>query len=148
MAKMRRSRLMKFIMGVLLFIVYVAADLIMDKMLFPMLTESQKEHHIEIVSKYMFLLNLVWVWLIGYILSKTIVDRHKNKLAKLTTIVFGSALVATVVFSFVSLPLIWTAYAFPLLAPICLFFHDYGLFAYFVIMILILSYRYFKKSSQ
>ncbi|WP_373470552.1 hypothetical protein [Carnobacterium alterfunditum] len=148
MAKIRRSSLMKYILGVLMFIIYVAADLTMDKMLFPMLTESQKEQHIEIVSKYMILLNLVWVWLVGYILSRHILKKHENKLVKLTTIVFGSALVATVVFSFISLPLIWTAYTFPLLAPICLFFHDYGLFAYFVIMIPILSYRYFKRPSQ
>lgn len=145
MGKMRRSSLVKFTLGVLLFVIYVAADLIMDKMLFPMLTESQKEHHIEIISKYMILLNLVWVWLVGYILSSSILKRHENKLAKLATIIFGSALVATVVFSFTSLPLIWTAYTLPLLAPICLFLHDYGLFAYFFVMIPILSYKYLKK---
>jgi hypothetical protein len=144
----KRSRLTKVIMGVILIIVYVAADFIMDKILFPMLSESLKEHHIEIVSRYMILLNLVWVWLIGYICSTYIFKSRENKLVKLTIIVFGSALVATIVFSFISLPLIWIAYAVPLLAPICLFFHDYGLFVYFVIMILIFSYRYFKKTSQ
>lgn len=141
---MKRRR--KVILGILLIIIYVTADIYMDKILFPMLTESLKEHHIKIVSRYMILLNLVWVWLAGYICSEHILKRHENKLSKAAIIFFGSAFVATVVFSFTSLPLVWTANTFPSIAPICLFFHDYGLFVYFVIMIPIFGYRYYKNT--
>jgi len=144
---MRRDKLLKVVIGVVLIAIYFVADIIMDITLFPVLSEPLKEHHTETISRYMIFLNLAWVWLIGYICSSHIFKRYKNKLAKLATVVFGSALVATVFFSFTSLPLIWTAYTFPSLASICLFFHDYGLFVYFVIMIPIFGYRYFKRTS-
>lgn len=143
--KMGRDKLLEIIMVIVLIIIYVAADLIMDKTLFPILTESLKEQHLEIVARYKIFFNLVWVWMVGYICSSYILERNKNKLVKLAIIIFGSALVATVVFAFTSLPLIWTAYKFPLLSSTCLFLHDYGLLVYFVLMIPILGYKYFKK---
>ena len=118
--------------------IYLIADILMDILLFPMLSESFKEHHKEIVNRHMIFFILVPFWIIGCILF----EKRKNKLA---VIIFGSALVATVVFAFTSLPLIWLAYAFPPSASTFLFFHDYGLSVYFVIMIPIFGYKYHKK---
>ena len=126
-------------------IIYVAADIIMDITLFPVLTDSLQEHHTKTVSRYMIFFNLVWVWVAGYILFNYIFERHKNKPVKLAIIFFGSALVATVFFAFTSLPLVWIAFTFPLLESTCLFLHDYGLFVYFFIMIPVFGYKYFKK---
>jgi len=145
--KMKENKLLKTIMIIMLIVVYVAADLIMDKTLFPMLTESFKQHHIEIVARYMIFFHLVWVWLAGFIFSKYLFKKQKNKLVKLSIIFFGSSLAATVIFAFTSLPLIWIASTIPLLTSTCLFLHDYGLFVYFVIMIVIFGYKYFRTSS-
>jgi hypothetical protein len=116
----------------------VTADILMDILLFPMLSESLKEHHIEIVNKHLIFFALVPVWIIGCIFF----EKRKNKLG---VIISGSALVATIVFAFTSLPFIWIADTFPLLASTFLFCHDYGLYIYFFIMISIFGYKYFKR---
>ena len=139
--KMERNKQRKIIMVAALIIMYVAADILMDKTLFPVLTESLKEHHIEIVTRYIIFFVLIPVWIIGYIYF----EKRENKLAKLATIIFGSATAATVIYAFTSLPLVWMASTFTLLASTNLFLHDYGLFVFFVIMIPIFGYKYFKK---
>jgi len=144
---MKDNKLLKIIMVVMLIAVYLTADIVMDKTLFPKLTDSFKQHHIEIVTNYTIFFNLVWVWLAGFIYSKHLFEKQKNKLAKPAIIFFGSSLVATVIFAFTSLPLIWTASVIPMLASTCLFFHDYGLFVYFFIMILIFGYKYYRTDS-
>lgn len=134
----------KIIVIAIFIIIYVAADILMDILLFPTLTESLKEHHKEIVARYMIFFGLIPVWIIGYLYF----EKRENKLAKLATIIFVSALVATVVFAFTSLPLVWIASTFPLLTSTSLFLHDYGLFVYFVIMIPIFGYKYFIKRKE
>lgn len=132
------KKIKKIILIATLIIIYVTSDILMDIILFPMLPESLKEHHKEIINSHMIFFVLLPVWIIGCIFF----EKRKNRLA---VIIFGSALVATVVFAFTSLPFIWIAYAFPFLASTFLFFHDYGLYVYFVIMISIFGYKYFKK---
>lgn len=134
---MIRKRKKVFLIASLV-IIYLTADILMDILLFPTLSESLQEHHKEIVSKYTISFVLIPVWIVGWILF----EKHKKKLG---VIISGSALVATVVFAFTSLPLIWIADTSPLLASTCLFLHDYGLFVYFVIVIPIFGYKYFKK---
>ena len=128
-------------MVVVLIIMYVAADILMDITLFPMLTESLKEHHMEFVARHVIFFALIPVWIIGYICFK----KRENKLAKLATIIFGSAAAATVVTAFTSLPLVWMASTFTLVASTSLFLHNYGLFVFFVIMIPIFGYLQKKR---
>ena len=78
---MERNKQRKIIMVAALIIMYVAADILMDKTLFPVLTESLKEHHIEIVTRYIIFFVLIPVWIIGYIYF----EKRENKLAKLAT---------------------------------------------------------------
>ena len=140
-----RYKQQKIIVVALLIIVYLAADILMDIILFPMLTESLKEHHKEIVARYMIFFGLIPVWIIGYLCF----EKRENKLAKLAAIIFGSALVATVIYAFMALPLVWIASTFTsLLASTSLFLHDYGLFVFFVIIIPIFGYKYFKKRKE
>lgn len=138
---MERNKQRKIIVIVVLIVMYVAADILMDITLFPMLTESLKEHHREFIARYMIFFVLIPVWIIGYICF----EKRKNKLAKLATIIFGSAAAATVVTAFTSLPLVWMASTFTLLASTSLFLHDYGLFVFFVIMIPIFGYLQKKR---
>ena len=128
----------KIIVIAMLVITYVAVDILMDILLFPMLTESLQEHHKEIVDRHMIFFILVPVWIIGYVFF----EKRKNKMV---AIIFGSALVATVIFAFTSLPFIWIADTFPLLTSTFLFFHDYGLYIYFFITISIFGYKYLSK---
>lgn len=143
--KKRGKRSQKIIVVIVLIIIYVLADLFMDKTLFPLLSESLQEYHRAMVSKYMILLNLVWLWLIGFISFTKLSMRNNNTLLRLAIIIFGSALVATVLFSFTMLPLIWAAYTSPSTSSIFLFLHDYGIFLYFFILIPVFGYKYFKK---
>lgn len=145
---MKKNNLLKIMTVIVLIIIYVAVDFILDRTLFPMLTESLKKHHLEIVARYMIFFNLVWLWMAVYIFSIYKFEKYKNEIARLSTIIFGSALAATVVFAFTSLPLIWIAYTFPLLSTACLFLHDYGLFVYFAIMIPIFGYKYLRKRND
>ena len=92
--KKRGKRSQKIIVVIVLIIIYVLADLFMDKTLFPLLSESLQEHHRAMVSKYMILLNLVWLWLIGFISFTKLSMRNNNTLLRLAIIIFGSALVA------------------------------------------------------
>lgn len=144
----RRKKSRKILVVIILISIYVSADLLMDKTLFPLLPETLQEHHRAMVSKYMILLNLVWLWLIGFISFNNLSKRNKNTLLRIAIIIFGSALVATVVFSFTMLPLIWAAYTFPSTSTILLFLHDYGIYLYFLIMIPLLGFIYFRKSKS
>jgi hypothetical protein len=137
----------KVIITIILITVYLTADIAMDIVLFPRLTDVFKQHHSEMVANNMIVFNLVWVWLAGFIYSKSQYDKQKNRWAKFLTVFFGSALAATVIFSFTSLPFIWIASTVPLLASISLFLHDYGIIIYFIIMMLIFSYKYYRNDS-
>ena len=117
---------------------YLAADVVMDIYLFPQLPEELQEHHKEIVERYVISFALIPIWITGYI----IFDKHQIKPA---AILFGSTILATGIFAFTSLPFIWFAHIFPLTAPVLLFLHDYSLFVYFLILIIILGYNHFKQ---
>jgi hypothetical protein len=131
---------------ILFIIAYITIDIAMDKILFPMLAEPLKQHHIEIVKQYNIFFNLIWVWLVGFIYFKNIYDEQKGRLTKLALVFFGSALFSSIVFAFTSLPFIWIASTFPLLSSIFLFLHDHGLFVYFFIMIIFFGYKYYIRS--
>ncbi len=122
---------------------YLVADLMMDRTLFPMLPMVLQQHHMDIVHRYLILLNLVWVWIGGYFWSRKRVEKNSSRYARLASVFFGSALAATVLYSFLSLPLIWTAYRFSSQSSFWIFFHDYGLFVFFAVMIpLFESFKY------
>jgi hypothetical protein len=142
--KMGENKLRKTIVVAVLIIMYVVADILMDIKLFPMLTEPLKTHHKELVTRYAVFFCLIPVWIIGCIYF----NKRKSKLATIATIIFGSALISTVIYSFTSLPLIWMASTFTSLTSIFLFLHDRGLFVFFVVIIPILGYGYFKKGKE
>jgi uncharacterized membrane protein (DUF373 family) len=142
--KMGKNKLRKIIVVAMLIIMYVAADILMDIKLFPMLTESLKMHHKEIVARYMLFFCLIPVWIIGCLYF----EKRKTKLATIATIISGSALISTVIYAFTSLPLVWMASTFTSSTSIFLFLHDYGLLVFFVVIIPILGYRYFKKRKE
>ena len=80
-------------------VLYIATDVLMDIFLFPQLTESLQEHHKEIVGRNVIFFALIPVWIVGYV----IFEKRQNKPAE---IFFGSAIVATAIFAFTSLPFI------------------------------------------
>ncbi len=118
-----------------LVVLYVAVDIAMDVLLFPMLTDALKEHHRDTVTRNAVFFGLVPVWIIGIVFF----EARSNRIA---VILFGSALAATAVFAFTSLPFIWVASAFPSIAPTFLFLHDYGLYVYFAVTVATLGYWY------
>ena len=131
----------KTLLIVSLVIIYLTADILMDIFLFPMLSESLKDHHKEMVDKNMIFFYLFPVWIIGCI----IFEKLKFKLG---LIISGSALIATIFFAFLALPFIWAANTFPILVSTFIFCHDYGLYIYFIIAISIFGYKYFKKHND
>ncbi|MDX1675185.1 MAG: hypothetical protein R3314_10365 [Longimicrobiales bacterium] len=121
--------------------VYVTADIMMDIFLFPRLPEPLREHHREIVESHVVVFGLTPLWIIGLIFSE-------SRGYGLAVAVFGSALAATVVFAFTSLPFIWAASAFPSLATPFLFLHDHGLYVYFFGAISIFGHRYIQSRQR
>jgi hypothetical protein len=118
----------KILLAVALIVAYLAADILMDILLFPRLPESLQERHRELVESVVVVFGLVPLWILGLIFF----ERRENKPA---VILVGSALAATVVFAFTSLPFIWIASAVPALAPPFLFLHDHGLLVYFAVAV-------------
>ena len=118
----------KTLLVVGLVVAYLAADILMDVLLFPGLPESLQERHRAMVEGHVVVFALVPVWIIGVMLF----EHRGNRPGVALT---GSALAATVVFAFTSLPFIWMASAVPSVAPPLLFLHDHGLYVYFAIAI-------------
>ncbi len=84
-------------------VMYITADVLMDIYLFPQLTEAFQEHHKEIVGRNIIFFALIPVWITGYII-------FEKRQIKPVAIFFGSALIATGIFAFTSLPFIWLAH--------------------------------------
>ena len=120
-----------------LIVAYIGADILMDILLFPRLPESLQERHRELVESHVVTFGLVPLWILGVVLF----EHRGNRPA---VILVGSALAATVVFAFTSLPFIWIASAVPAVAPPFLFLHDHGLPIYFVVTVFIFGVVYFR----
>ena len=96
----------RVVLIVVLIVLYVAVDIAMDVLLFPTLPDGLKEHHKDVVSSHVVFFGLVPVWVLGLLFFE-----HRDN--RLGVIIFGSALAATAVFAFTSLPFIWVAATVP-----------------------------------
>lgn len=122
------------VLVIALIVLYVAVDIAMDVLLFPTLPDALQEHHKDVVSSSALFFGLVPVWIIGILFFE-----HRGN--RMGVILFGSALAATAVFAFTSLPFIWIAATIPASAPAFLLLHDHGLWVYFIVLVAVFGYR-------